>query len=96
MEGRDQAHAPRTSYAAGMKWFVTDDIKLVWVLTARVAFITLILIIINHPIHLGNIVLGYQRDQWKYEFWAGIFFMNIFHSVDSILGMFLLISPHLV
>ena len=85
LEGRDQAHAPRTSYAAGMKWFVTDDIYISMGINGKSSFY-------YSDSHnnkssaytIGNIVLGYQRDQWKYEFWA----RNIFDEYFSLRGFY--------
>ncbi len=85
LEGRDQAHAPRASYAMGMKWLVTDDIYLIMDINGKSSFY-------YSDSHnnkssaytLGNIVLGYQQGQWQYEFWV----RNIFDEYFSLRGFY--------
>ena len=68
-----------------MKWFVTDDIYLSMGINGKSSFY-------YSDSHnnkssaytLGNIVLGYQRDQWKYEFWV----RNIFDEYFSLRGFY--------
>ena len=85
MEGRDQAHAPRNSYAAGIKWKPTNEVYVSLDVTGKSGFY-------YSDSHnnksksyaLTNLVIGYQQDQWSYEFWA----RNIFDKYYSVRGFY--------
>ena len=85
LEGRDQAHAPRTTYAVGIKWKPTNEVYVSLDVTGKSGFY-------YSDSHnnksksyaLTNLVIGYQQDQWSYEFWA----RNIFDKYYSVRGFY--------
>jgi hypothetical protein len=85
LEGRDQAHAPKRTYAIGLNWKPRNDIYLSFDMTGKSSFY-------YSDSHanksksylLSNLVLGYKKEQWNYEFWI----RNLFDNYYSVRGFY--------
>jgi len=85
LEGRDQAHAPRRTYAIGLNWEPRNSIYLSFDMTGKSSFY-------YSDSHanksksylLSNLVLGYKKEQWNYEFWI----RNLFNNYYSVRGFY--------
>ena len=83
--GRAQAHAPERSFAIGMRWFPAESIYFGMDVNGKSDFY-------YSDSHdnksssytLANLVIGYEKDQWNYEFWV----RNLFDEYYSLRGFY--------
>ena len=83
--GRGQAHAPERSFAVGIRWFPNDSIYFGFDVNGKSDFYYSD----SHDNQsssytLANLVIGYQQDQWNYEFWV----RNLFDEYYSLRGFY--------
>jgi len=83
--GRAQAHAPEKSYALGMRWTPAESIYVGLDVNGKSDFY-------YSDSHnnrsssytLANLVIGYEKEQWNYEFWV----RNLFDEYYSLRGFY--------
>ena len=83
--GRAQAHAPEKSYALGMRWTPAESFYVGLDVNGKSDFY-------YSDSHnnrsssytLANLVIGYEKEQWNYEFWV----RNLFDEYYSLRGFY--------
>ena len=83
--GRAQAHAPERTFAIGMRWYPLESLYLGFDVNGKSDFYYSD----SHDNQsssytLANLVMGYQMEQWNYEFWI----RNLFDEYYSLRGFY--------